>query len=98
MPKQTLTNPLAVHPSELKRGDIMAGTVTCHIVEWAGKLYYCMYRCPFPPDDSMHEGIPQGSRIACERTVAAQLFPVVRMAGIMPDRYGNVGKIREIKE
>ena len=82
---RTLVNPVAVRPNELKGGDIMAVIVTCHVIDWKGHLRYQLYRCPFPPGDSMHNGIPQGSRISDEEAVATQLFPVVGAARTIPD-------------
>jgi len=82
---KTLVNPLTVRPHELREGDVMVVTVTCHIMRRSGELAYRLYRCPFPPGDSVDEGVPQGVRILDEGIVAAELFPVVRMAGATPD-------------
>lgn len=80
-----LVNPVSVAPMDLQSGDVMAVVVTCHVCRGLGNMIYRLYRCPYPPRDSMLEGIPQGARIGNEEAVAAQLFPVVRSAKGIPD-------------
>ena len=77
-----LVNPVTVRPYELKHGDVMVVTVTVHIVERDGDLFFRMYRCDYPPQ--MHDGIPQGSRIFGE-SVAGVLMPVLAYANIRQD-------------
>lgn len=79
-----LTNPVTVRPQEVQEGNlVMAVVVTCHVVKRGGKTFYRLYRCGYPAQE--HDGVPQGSRIAGEKAVAEQLFPVVGWAGCEPD-------------
>ena len=80
-----ILNPVTVIPSDLKSGDVMAVIVTCHITRSPTGLRYRLYRCPYP--DSVHNGIPQGGRIAGEGAIASQLFPVLGYAGATPDSW-----------
>lgn len=86
--QKTLINPVTARPDKLEGGEIMAVIVTCHVKRGLGdRLTYQLYRCPFPPGDSIHEGVPQGMRIDNEGIVAGQLFPVVRYANAIPDTW-----------
>jgi hypothetical protein len=80
-------NPYTVMPLDLKPGDVMVVTITCHIMHGlrSGEdTSFRLYRCPENAEE--HEGIPQGSRIMSnEREVAAVLFPVVTWLDIEPD-------------
>ena len=81
-----IVNPVTVHASDLKPGDVMAVVVTLHVVKCGDELAFRMYRCPYPAQE--HEGIPQGDRIGCEeKKVARELFPVVCWAGMEPDLF-----------
>jgi len=82
-----LINPLTVRPQELKPGDVMAVTVTLHVCHRMvdNKLTYRIYRCPYPPGESLVDGVPQGQRIQDEDEVAQALFPVVIWGGLTPD-------------
>ena len=75
-----LVNPYTVRPGELKSGDVLVFTVTCHIIERANnRIEARIYRCPY--DGPTFEGIPQGSRTAYymqdEEALLRNLFPVV---------------------
>lgn len=78
-----LVDSVYVRPDELKSGDVLVAVVTLHVMQRGDDFVFRMYRCSHPPQE--HEGIPQGSRIADEKELAQQLFPVVGWAEIEPD-------------
>ena len=69
-----LKNIFTVIPNEIKRGDVFAVTVTCHIDDQG---YPRLYRCRYP-DPYVSNGIPQGDRVfSFEDETMKSLFPSV---------------------
>ena len=83
---KTLINPVSVPPLDLKLGDVMAVTVTCHVrqIYEDNTIEVSLYRCPYPDAQVTPEGIPQGGKMFFKtyeemEVFLGKLFPVINI-------------------
>lgn len=77
MPKYIIDNKRTISPSDLKPGDVLITTITCHILP-DGEVRY--YDCGNHQSKYFAEveGVPQGGVISRENSIES-LFPASRM-------------------
>jgi hypothetical protein len=83
--KKRIVDPYTTRPIDLKAGDVMIRTVTCHVLPGPDEdtLAFRLYVCPYPHSEDIPQGTPAPGP---SPDLARSLFPVLYGIRAVPDK------------